>query len=64
MQIQNMVKEVTVATDAAERKRWANEVSRWLFSESNKPGIDQFSVMGYNALRNALAPFIPPEDLV
>lgn len=59
IQIQNMVREVAAATDPREGQRWAGEVSRWLFEESNKPGIDQFSVLGYNALRNALAPFLP-----
>ncbi|MBC5815315.1 MAG: hypothetical protein GIW97_02135 [Candidatus Eremiobacteraeota bacterium] len=63
IQIQNMVKEVTVTADPIERKRWANEVARWLFSESNKPGIDQFSVLGYSALQNALAPFIPEDTI-
>ena len=64
MQIQNIVREVSVSTDPLERQRWAREASRWLYSESNKPGIDQFSVLGYSALRNALAPFLPPDDTV
>ncbi len=55
-----IVKEVAATADPLERKRWANEVSRWLFSESKKPGIDRFSVLGYSALQNALAPFLLP----
>lgn len=61
MQIQDSVTAIAKSTDAADQRKRANEVSRWLYAESNQPGIDQFTVMGYNALRNALAPFIPQE---
>ncbi|GAC1390949.1 MAG: hypothetical protein NVSMB31_08120 [Vulcanimicrobiaceae bacterium] len=58
MQIQNAVKEIETSTDENERRRWANEVSRWLYAESSKPGVDKFTVMGYSALQNALAPYL------
>lgn len=58
MQIQDAVSEIAKSSDPQVRGKRANEVSRWLYAESNQPGVDQFTVMGYNALRNALAPFI------
>lgn len=63
IQIQKMVKQISDSEDAAERKSWAKDVSRWLYTEINKPGVDQFTVLGYSALQNALAPYIPQDDL-
>ena len=59
MQIQNTVKEIAESSSEIERSRKASEVSRWLYAECANPGIDQFTVMGYTALRNALAAYIP-----
>ncbi|MDP9018145.1 MAG: hypothetical protein M3N19_07480 [Candidatus Eremiobacteraeota bacterium] len=58
MQIQNAVHEIENSKDENERRRWANEVSRWLYAETSKAGVDKFTVMGYSALQNALAPYL------
>lgn len=58
MQIQDAVSEIANSKDPQVQGKRANDVTRWLYAESNQPGVDQFTVMGYNALRNALEPFI------
>ena len=62
MQIQTMLKAISESKDADERVRWAKDVSRWLYTEINKPGADQFTVLGYSALQNALASYLPQGD--
>lgn len=59
IQIQTAVAEIAASEDPEFQRTRAQEVSRWLFVQSNEPGVDRFTQLGYNALRGALAPFIP-----
>ncbi|GAC1651897.1 MAG: hypothetical protein NVS9B12_00730 [Vulcanimicrobiaceae bacterium] len=59
IQIQNMVKEIAESSDTEVQKGWAKDVARWLYAECNKEGADEFTILGYTALRNALAPYMP-----
>lgn len=61
MQIQSLVQEIVDSEDPASRTQKANEISRWLYAEQQKPGVDQFTKMSYNALLNALSGYIPSD---
>ncbi|MBV8246587.1 MAG: hypothetical protein JOZ38_11735 [Candidatus Eremiobacteraeota bacterium] len=57
-QVQEQVRQIAEVQDENERHRLAAEVSRWIFSQHGVPGIDKFTLIAYNALRDALEPYM------
>ena len=57
-QVQDQVKLIAEEQDESERHRLAAEVSRWIYSQHGVPGIDKFTLIAYNALRDALEPYM------